>query len=390
MKFKKLTALLLAIALIVAPISTVEAAINEKNYTTVAEAANIARAKMLNHEEKITAYIKSTNSDPVEVFDQYEKEVIKETSRSDEGDYLRWDINRTYPSYIRNTKKSGKTTYYYYKFNIEYWYFTTLEQKQQVDEKVKEIIAGFNFTPATTDYQKVKTIYDYVCNNVRYADNTKNDIVYTAWSALFNGEAVCQGYSQLLYKMFKEVGISNRVIPGYGKDANIMHGWNIVKVGNYYYNIDATWDAECVEAGKEYENFLKGDNFKDHTRLKEYNTTEFYSQYPMAANNYGTGTPTASFASKKSSFSVIKPKFKKVSAKKVKLVKVAGAKKYQIKYSTSKKFKKGTKTKTTSKTTYKFKKLKKKTYYVKFRAYTKIDRKKVYTQWSKTKKLKNK
>lgn len=360
-----------------------------KKYTSVIEAAESARTKMVNHESNISVYIKSANSNPVEVFEEFENELMKETSKGDEGDYLRWDIDREYPSYSYKMAKSGKTVYYYYNFRIEYWYLTTLEQKAQVDSKVKEIIAGFGFTTETTEYEKIKAIYDYVCTTVTYADDIEKDIVYTSWSALFNHQAVCQGYAQLMYRMLKEVGISTRVIPGNGKGSDIMHGWNIVQIGEYYYNLDATWDAECYAAGKGYNYFLKGDNFKDHVRLDDYKTAEFYAQYPMSANDYGTGTPILSVTSQKSSFNVIKPKFKKVSRKKIKLIRVANAKKYQIRYSLKKNFKTGTKTVTTKKITYKLKKLKKKyRYFVKFRAFTRIDGEKVYTQWSKIKRIK--
>lgn len=77
--------------------------------------------------------------------------------------------------------------------------------------------------------------------HVTYAQSLDDEIVFTAYSALYNGEAVCQGYAQLIYRILKQLGISVRVIPGYGKDKTVHHGWNIVKLGDYYYNLDATW-----------------------------------------------------------------------------------------------------------------------------------------------------
>ena len=68
--------------------------------------------------------------------------------------------------------------------------------------------------------------------------------------------------------------------------------------------------------------------------------------------------------------------------------KVAGAKGYQLQYATSKKFK-AKKTKSTTKTKYTVKKLKKKkTYYMRVRAYTLSNGKKVYGKWSAIKKVK--
>lgn len=346
------------------------------SYQSVKEAAAVVRKAMVQHERKIVARVKSTADSPLEVFEALEDEVFKETKSGEEGDYLRWDIDREYPAYSYVPRRVKGKTYYYYEFNMEVWYFTTIEQKQQVDSKVKEIIAGFQFDENTTDYEKVVAIYDYVCENVKYAEDISKDIVYTSWSALFNGEAVCQGYAQLMYRMLKEVGISTRLIPGFG-GGDILHGWNIVKLGDYYYNLDSTWDAENKNSGEKYSYFLKGDNFQKHERMEEYMTAKFYSKYPMAENSYGEGEQQASVISRQAKFSLIKPKLKKVSRKKISLNKVAEAYKYKVQYSTDKKFQNNTRIITTKKKKIKLKKLEKsKKYYVRFRAYQYIGRKK--------------
>lgn len=243
---KKIIIGVLAIAIMAAPINVSAASFSagSSKYLSVSEAADIVREEMLVHTPVITVYIKSTQNNPEGIFYDLQDEVMKETDKGDEGDYMYWDIDSQSPYYTYRAGKSGKTTYYYYEYNITIEYFTTLEQKTQVDEKVGEIIQSFGFTELTTDYEKVKTIYDYICNNVKYAQDLTQNIIYTSWSALFNQEAVCQGYAQLMYRMLKEVGISCRVVPGYGRNADIKHGWNIVKIGDYYYNIDATWDSQ--------------------------------------------------------------------------------------------------------------------------------------------------
>lgn len=266
-----------------------------------------------------------------------------------------------------------------------------MEQKQQVDEKVKEIIAELGFTVETTEYEKVKAVYDYVCSNVNYSSELDNDIVYTSWSALFRQEAVCQGYAQLMYKILKEAGMTVRLIPGYARNTDIMHGWNIVKIGDYYYNLDSTWDTNYKKAGKDYAYFLKGDDFIDHIRFDEYNTDEFYAKYPMARKDYGAEEQALSERSIKAAFRTIKPEIKKVSSGKVKWYKVADAKKYQIKYSTDKKIREKVKTRTIKANTYRIKEIQTDdTCYMKVRAYKYADGKKVYTQWSKIKKIKYK
>ena len=189
--------------------------------------------------------------------------------------------------------------------------------------------------------------------------------------------------------MLKELGISVRLIPGFGDYTTQMHGWNIVQLGDYYYNIDATWDSALLKENGTYSYFLKGDNFIDHLRMEEYRTAQFYFQYPMAAEDYDSKTlQRRSANSEKAIFMLIKPEFKKVLSRKIKIKKISGAKGYQIAYSDDKRVKKNVTFKKTKKSTYKFSQLKKKKkYYVRFRAYRTINGEKIYTEWSKIRKM---
>lgn len=368
-------------------------------YKSISDAADIVREQMLDSKENITVYISSENSNASSVYFEMSDIILEESENSNAGDYLKWDIKSERPSYICNRYRLGTKTIYCYEFNIEVEYFTTLEQKNQVDQKVDEIISSFGFGTTTTEYEKISTIYDYICETVVYADDLTDDMMYTAWSALFNNEAVCQGYSQLFYKMAKEADLDVRIVPGIGTVSGENHGWNIVKIEDKYYNVDVTWDSTRKHAGLAYKYFLKGDKFEGHQRMSDFATEEFYATYPMSKVDYGVTSDKAQVNKEettnkdkvgetKKGFSKIKPTFKKVTRKKIKLAKVSGAYKYQIKYSTSKKFKKNIKTVSTKKTTYKFKNLKKnKKYYVKFRVYKKIDGKNVSTKWSVVKKI---
>ena len=159
-------------------------------------------------------------------------------------------------------------------------YFTTIEQENAVSEKIQPILAQLNLG-GKTDYEKVEAIYNYICTHVEYEETQSYDLKYSAYAALINGKAVCQGYSSLFYRMAMEAGIENRVV--FGKSRGQNHAWNIVKLDGVYYNLDCTWDA--VMADHSY--FLKTDaNMADHTRDADYQTAEFYTAYPMAGADY--------------------------------------------------------------------------------------------------------
>lgn len=94
------------------------------------------------------------------------------------------------------------------------------------------------------------------------------------------------------------------------------------KLGDYYYNLDATWDSQLSQAGIRYRYFLKGDNFKDHTRDDQYKNSDFYRNYPMAASDYiSDGQNEQSEKTKNSFFENKKTKIKKYFKNKIKLKK---------------------------------------------------------------------
>ena len=89
-------------------------------------------------------------------------------------------------------------------------------------------------------------------------------------------------------KIVKEFGEANvqkldAIISGLGNGG--AHGWNIVKIENSYYNVDATWDINFTKSGYQYY-LLTDSNFKNHVRADEYNTSDFYAKYPMGTQNY--------------------------------------------------------------------------------------------------------
>ncbi|MCD7944995.1 MAG: hypothetical protein LUH43_08990, partial [Clostridia bacterium] len=145
------------------------------------------------------------------------------------------------------------------------------------------------------DYQKVVAIHDYICSNVTYDYTNLNDdtytLKYTAYAALINGTAVCQGYATLFYRMALMAGLDVRYISGTATN-NVgetgAHGWNIVKIGNTYYNIDTTWDDGTSSTAY----FLKGSTTfdTDHVRDSDYTTTAFTTAYPVPTTDYNTVT----------------------------------------------------------------------------------------------------
>lgn len=353
-----------------------------------ANASAQIREQVKAHANTVTVYVRTKDKDLYAVFNRIWNNAFAETTNPDEGDYLYWQMSSMAASYNALMRKEKGSNTYYTKYTINVDYFISLEQEQMLTQELNIINESFGFTETTTDYEKVKTIYDYICHNVTY-DYSDNNMKFTAYAAVTTGKSVCQGYATLFYRLAKMQGISSRVIAGHGTNTDVYHGWNIVKLGNLYYNVDATWDAANYKLGHPYEYFLKGDVFEDHTRTDDYKTKNFYAAYPMAADDYVEGVEAvASAETVNSTFTMNKTSIKKLTRNKISFNKIAEATGYEIQYSTNKKFA-SKKKMTTTKTTCKFRKLsKKKTYYFRVRGYREAGSGKIYTKWSTVKKIK--
>lgn len=143
---------------------------------------------------------------------------------------------------------TGDSTYC---FSIKYRYDseTLLNHRKAAEEKAFAII-GSNVAYNMPDYLKVKTIHDYIINNCKYGsdyESNEHPDYYTAYGALVEGKAVCQGYTQAAEILFDICGIENFTISGQSEGEN--HTWNAVRLDNEYYHIDVTWDDPVTYNG---------------------------------------------------------------------------------------------------------------------------------------------
>ena len=258
--------------------------------TTFADAGKQMREPMKNREETIVVYYQTTNHDSAQHEDIFNA-AVAHTGDPDEGDALRW-VYAGYKVRIGQSVKNGVT---YVRYTYTMTYYTTAEQEAELEKAMDSLLAMVN--PKDNKYDQFCTVYDYICENITYDyDNLKDNdykLKYSAYAALVNGTAVCQGYAVLLYQLALELGIDCRVITGIGN--NGPHGWNIVKFGDCYYNTDPTWDAIWYQALGYYNYFLQNEytftsNYTDHIRDAEYDTTEFHALYPISDTNFNLDT----------------------------------------------------------------------------------------------------
>lgn len=250
---------------------------NNDDSSEITKAAELLREKMVQRQNRIVINLKlSSVPDAEELQNTLLEEALKETGNSWEGDYLNFHI-----AYLQCI---GIHTDDSYELTFDVVYYTTYEQEQIVSSAIASAISSLGITASTSEYNRIKKIYDYICQNVAYdhSCDATGMLKYSAYAAIVNHSAVCQGYSLLMYRMLREVGISSRLITGESRAQK--HMWNIIALKGLYYNADATWDAGWITP----EYFLKCDGKfqSDHMRDERCSTASYYEQHPMGQTDY--------------------------------------------------------------------------------------------------------
>ena len=165
--------------------------------------------------------------------------LTQHTGNPQEGDYIYYHLRSAYINSSLAVKVDGV---WYNTFTLYVNYYTTAEQEYAVGNTIASVLNNLGvYDDYKTEYDKVLLIYQYICTHVTYDNAHVNQAdyypMYTAHAALISGTSVCQGYANLFYRMCLTVGIPVRILSGQN------HAWNIVKVGNAWYTVDATWDA---------------------------------------------------------------------------------------------------------------------------------------------------
>lgn len=250
-------------------------------FKTKEEAAAHIREHLKARDESFNVYYYSEYSVRREDLEDLMAEALKHTGDPKAGDSLSWQLEEW------QCQTKAYTYYGEYEINFEVKYYTTAEQEAELDAAVANVLQELD-VESKTSYEKILAVYDYICKNITYDYVHLEDTTYmrkhTAYAALVDKTAVCQGYALLLYRMLLELGVENRLVVGISGDEN--HAWNIVEIDGLHYNLDATWDAGKTE----YDYFLRcEENFENHVRYLEYETFSFHERHPMGVTDYKPG-----------------------------------------------------------------------------------------------------
>ncbi|MDO4343373.1 MAG: transglutaminase-like domain-containing protein [Eubacteriales bacterium] len=186
-------------------------------YGTEAEAAVNFRGQMKQRTESIVVGLTTESESCKTQMSEIAELAMAHTGNPVEGDYLKWQ----YAGWTASASGYSKSGTSYWTITYTLTYYTTAAQESSVNSAVSSVISSCGLNDAgKSSYEKIRAIYDYICSKVSYDyTNLNNDdykLKYTAYAALCNNTAVCQGYAVLFYRLSLECGIDARLIAGTG------------------------------------------------------------------------------------------------------------------------------------------------------------------------------
>jgi transglutaminase/protease-like cytokinesis protein 3 len=152
---------------------------------------------------------------------------------------------------------------------------------QSVQDTRPDSLAVKLTAPYTTDLEKVRAIFSWICQNIRYnvdiyrplylrarykpepIDTTsewKSADEMMAQRVLRRGITVCEGYSRLFKVLCQYSGVEAVVLNGYvrtdldraAERFRTNHTWNAVRIDSGWHLLDVTWGAGYMTYGDEF------------------------------------------------------------------------------------------------------------------------------------------
>jgi predicted transglutaminase-like cysteine proteinase len=291
---RKILAVILAVGIFAGSVAAngTQAAAAEQRAAGLAELAQVIRDNGMQRKSRFSVDFSGSDEEWSRLFNgmsffYYDMIVLDDASTSDDSDYLIGNINFSkefMSASVEEESGNGEIIF-------TPTYFETADETEYVNTHTKEILAELG-TSQMSDYSKVKAVHDYVCALITYTNDVDN--ASSVYGAYVRGKGLCNSYALCMYKLLVEAGVPCHWIggsAGTGRDS-AGHAWNIVKLGDQWYNLDATWD-DADNDKISYDYFLKGtadfdeaDTSQVHTMDNEYYESSYLTDFPIAETSY--------------------------------------------------------------------------------------------------------
>ena len=182
-----------------------------------------------------------------------------------------------------------------------------IEHQKAIEARVKKLARA---AEKMNEKEKELYIHDFICQNVRY-DKLKKAYSHEIIGPLGQGVGVCEGIAKSVKILCDALGIWCVIaISGNNPEKGIKyrHAWNIVKIGDKYYHLDATFDNSLGspdEIRRDYFNLPDKLIFRDHEPVLwrmpscEDGSSTYYQEKKLSFTKYEDVRKRAMQAAKK-------------------------------------------------------------------------------------------
>ena len=211
-----------------------------------------------------------------------EKEFYLMISDDDSIDRSYHAVLKDHPEifWVHNREKIYKTTY----SDSDYCVFTPgyTYTDGEIDEIQTAMEQSFQEVRALIpedagDYEKVRIVYTYVIDHTQYQTGEDDQSIA---GVFWKKSAVCAGYAGAVQYLLERLDIPCIYVDGSTKGSTEGHAWDIVKIGQEYYYVDAT--------NGDQPDFLNG----DAAQLEEHKTIIYDYLCPFPEEYEKTYTPS--------------------------------------------------------------------------------------------------
>lgn len=211
-----------------------------------------------------------------------EKEFYLTISDDDSIDRSYHAVLKDHPEifWVHNREKIYKTTY----SDSDYCVFTPgyTYTDSEIDEIQTAMEQSFQEVRALIpedagDYEKVRIVYTYVIDHTQYQTGEDDQSIA---GVFWKKSAVCAGYAGAVQYLLERMDIPCIYVDGSTKGSTEGHAWDIVKIGQEYYYVDAT--------NGDQPDFLNG----DAAQLEEHKTIIYDYLCPFPEEYEKTYTPS--------------------------------------------------------------------------------------------------
>lgn len=140
-----------------------------------------------------------------------------------------------------------------------------------MDQFANEIVESVINENQSED-EKIKALHDYLAEHILYDTNEDfRNLSHTAYGAIVDGVAVCDGYAEAFKYLLDKIGIESVVVFGEAVDDGSdftykeNHAWNIVEQEDGYYHYDLTWNDDDLNRKIHYDYYKKNDTYFEDT-----------------------------------------------------------------------------------------------------------------------------